>query len=241
MPKNLRATALMYCKQSNFVIFCFSAVPRSFVNPVLHEVPSLLASFSNSQNLYYCRQVDRNHPNKSCSFSWRTWRSSHSNQINPTVMVDAGNWHVFHTCQAAWPVLTRPIKVYRRAAGPSITMTDRSGPSSSAGARAAEGRGRSGIGEPRGAGLKREDSWGTSVLTLSQTAQRESVNEWPAGLTHAHFSPFNMGPLTSSHVGVVVFTRWTRLRLVPVGNSGFPLRPDFLSWHVNWRIMVEAN
>lgn len=80
------------------------------------------------------------------------------NQINPTVMVDAGNWHVFHTCQAAWRALTRPIKVYRRAAGPSITMTDRSGPSPSAGARAAEGRGRSGIGEPRGAGLKREDS-----------------------------------------------------------------------------------
>lgn len=58
------------------------------------------------------------------------------NQINPTVMVDAGNWHVFHTCQAAWRALTRPIKVYRRATGPSITMTDRLAPSPSASARA---------------------------------------------------------------------------------------------------------
>lgn len=115
---------------------------------------------------------------------------------------------------------------------PSQWRTGR-GPSPSASARAAESHSHSGIGEPRGAGLKREDSRGSipggRVLTYSQTTQWESVNEWPAGLTHEDFSPLHMGPLTSSHVGMVVFTRWTRLQLVPVGNSGLPLRPDFLS------------
>lgn len=236
----------MYVLQT-IKLCCYSllcTVPCSFGNAVLHEVHSFFGFIHIWRTCLVLKhsgfillQAGWQKPSYQKLFFFlenvkvltlrpRAWGK---NLINPTVMVDAGNWHVFHTCQAAWRALTRPIKVYRRAAGPSIMMTDRSGPSPSAGARAAEGRGRSGIGEPRGAGLKGEDSWGTSVLTLSQTAQQESVNEWPAGLTHADFSPLHMGPLTSSHVGMVVFTRWTRLQLVPVGNSGLPLRPDFLS------------
>lgn len=86
LPKKFTAAALMYCKQSNFVIFCFSAlfhvlsVTLFCMNFPVCLASSLFegrASFSKSQNLYYCRQVDRNHPNKSFSFSWRMWRSSH--------------------------------------------------------------------------------------------------------------------------------------------------------------------
>ena len=42
----------------------------------------------------------------------------------PSVTVDADERHVFHTCQAAQSGLTRPIKVYGRAAGPSVSLMD---------------------------------------------------------------------------------------------------------------------
>lgn len=159
------------------------------------------------------------------------WRSSHTqaagegereNQINPTVMVDAGNWHVFHTCQEAWRALTRPIKVYRRAAGPSITMTDRSPPLPLGQCQGRTGsrpqrdwraeRGRAELG-----GFLWERTGGTSVDLQSHcTAGKcEWMTSWPH--THADFSPLHMELLPSSHVGTIIFTRWTPLQCCTCG------------------------
>lgn len=242
----------MYCKLSSFIFFASLRV--LLVTLFCMKFPVCLASsifegrapFSNSQNLYCCRQVYRNHPNKSFSFSWRMWRSSHTqaagegegeNQINPTVMVDAGNWHVFHTCQAAWRALTRPIKVYRRAAGPSITMTDRSPPSprpvpgqdrvaAAAGLESWEGPGWTGR-IPMGA-YRGDECWPTVTL--------HSGKVWMNDQLASHTQTFHPSIWDRC---LQVMSERSYLRdehhrnVVPVGKSGFSLRPDFLSWRLN--------